>query len=103
MPGEMDLQQTYADAMRLHPFGFALYQPCDKIVLKPRSCGYFDTHGDWNPITHISASQDPFVKIEEEELQMGEPQILEWGPKCSSHVTEHRLAIAGIAYRHPGL
>ena len=73
------------------------------MVLNPGSCGYFDIRGDWNPITDISASQDPFVKIEEEERQMGDPQILEWGPKCSSHVTEHHLVLGGKAYRQPRL
>jgi hypothetical protein len=38
----------------------------------------------------IEDEQSPFVKLDEE-LQKGEPQLLDWGPKYSEHVTEHRL------------
>ena len=93
----MDLQQTYADAMRHHPFGFALYHPCDKTVLKPGSCGYFNTRGDWNPIVAVSISDGQFLKIDDD-LQMSPPQTLEWGPKCSEHVTEHRLETKASVY-----
>lgn len=94
--GNEDLQVIYADAMRHHPFGFALYHPCDKSVIQPGSCGYFNDTGDWNPITMVLDSssdnddQSPFVKLEEK-LQKEGPQLLRWGPKYSDHVTEHRL------------
>lgn len=90
MSADIDLQQLYANAMRHHPFGFALYHPCDKTVLKPGSVGYFNVRGDWNPITHILSSDEPFT-MADDELQLGDAQLPEWGPKCSERVTEHRL------------
>jgi len=96
------LQLIYANAMRQHPFGFALYHPIDKDVLKLGSCGYLNDLGDWNPITNVSSAVDNRYVAVDEELQKGDPQELNWGPKCSDHVTEHReklkaeMAIPGI-------
>jgi hypothetical protein len=89
MPND-NLQLVYANAMRRHPFGFALYHPCDKNVLNLGSCGYFNDLGDWNPITNVSSQDDHNYSGIEEELQKADPQELSWGPKCSEHVTEHR-------------
>jgi len=96
------LQLIYANAMRQHPFGFALYHPIDKDVLKLGSCGYLNDLGDWNPITNVSSAVDNRYVAVDEELQKGDPQELNWGPKCSDHVMEHReklkaeMAIPGI-------
>jgi hypothetical protein len=89
MSSDDSLQHVYANSMRQHPFGFALYHPSDKDLLKLGSCGYFNDLGDWNPITNVSADDNKYVAIEEE-LQKADPQELSWGPKCSDHVTEHR-------------
>lgn len=88
-----DLQLNYANAMRHHPFGFALYHPCDKMLLKPGSCGYFNYLGDWNPIADVLSSNGRFVGLDEDP-QKAEPQTLNWGPKCSEHVTEYRFKTA---------
>lgn len=90
MPADRDLQQVYADAMRLHPFGFALYHPCDNTILKPGSCGYFNSRGVWNPIAHVSVAAGPFVAVDKE-LDIGPLETLEWGPKCSEHVNVKRI------------
>lgn len=99
-----DLQVIYAEAMRHHPFGFALYHPCHKNILKPGSCGYFNDRGEWNPITDLanpsSLNELSFVGVDED-LQKGEPQMLHWGPKCSKNVTEHRLKGHTKMYAYP--
>jgi len=85
-----DLHLIYAEAMKHHPFGFALYHPCNKSVLKIGSCGYFNHRGDWNSIADISSSNETFTGIHDD-LQKAEPHSLKWGPKCSDHVREHRV------------
>ena len=96
-----DLQLNYAKAMRNHPFGFALYHPCNKALLKPGSCGYFNHLGDWNPISDVLSSNGGFVGLDED-LQAAEPQKLSWGPKCSEHVTERRLKTKMFCSRQVG-
>ena len=91
------LNLTYANSMRHHPFGYAIYHPVEKTDLKPGSCGYFDRDGVWNPICQIdrprpsSSAPGSLFTSADEELQKAASQTLHWGPKYSENVTERRL------------
>lgn len=58
----MRLDQVYAEQLRDHPEGHALYKKISMREVKPGSCGFFDHDGDWNPIVQLN---------DENELQAG--------------------------------
>lgn len=100
MVGESRLDKVYAQLLRDHPYGWALYKKVTTQNLRPGICGYFDTDGDWNILVDLTspddlvrqgwrAPDDPITRSES-------PELLVWGPKNSTSVRNHRIgATAG--------
>ncbi|KDR73010.1 hypothetical protein GALMADRAFT_101440 [Galerina marginata CBS 339.88] len=101
------LDRQYAEIMKNHPFGLALYRPLPLSVFSPGSCGYFDDFGSWNPITHLEndvmLTKKGLEKVPEEDALDKAPvdNGITWGPKTSANVKATKLELsAGI---DPGL
>jgi hypothetical protein len=101
-----DLAKVYAENMAHHPYGYALYKPVLSSTLKPGSCGYFDTQGNWQPLVDLTSPnslQKYGLSSPKEELESISPEEnISWGPKVSRRVTEVNLDISGgIRYVYP--
>ena len=90
--------QQYADIMRNHPFGVAVYRPLSQIIFKVGACGYFDDFGSWQPIVDLERPNQllekkltPPEKLEKAPLDDG----IEWGPKVSSKTTAKKIGLSG--------
>jgi hypothetical protein len=90
MSRKENLQMIYAEAMRHHPYGYPLYQPCNTKSLKLGSCGYLNEYGDWNHICNVLDGTQPFDKVQGD-LQLGDTESMTWLPKCSEHVRETKF------------
>jgi hypothetical protein len=105
-----DLSHVYAENMAHHPYGYAMYKPVSSNILKPGSCGYFDSLGTWNPfvdLTSPSSLQKYGLSSPKEELErIPSEENTDWGPKVSRSVTEARLDLSGglgYVYDHVAL
>lgn len=101
------LDIDYAEQMRRHPFGTALYQPQPRDIFHPGMVGYFDTYGNWNPIIDLSqeaasstceskstASFTPPKNLPE----LAVPEKHEWGPKLGTTTRGRRIDVkAGVS------
>ena len=81
-----DLHEMYAESLRHHSFGYALYHPCPSTVLTPGSIGYFDNVGEWNPMEFDS------FKALVAGMKMGEIEHATWGPITPKEVTQIDLS-----------
>lgn len=88
------MDQVYAESMRNHSYGRALYEPESSLVLKPATCGYFSKTGTWTPLLHLSNAAQlasfgltPFDNRVEQAL----PSIRKWAPRVSSRVKHQVL------------
>ena len=94
-----DLSHVYAENMAHHPYGYAMYKPVSSNILKPGSCGYFDSLGTWNPfvdLTSPSSLEKYGLSSPKEELErIPSEENTDWGPKVSRSVTEARLDLSG--------
>lgn len=91
-----DLHQMYAETLRHHSFGYALYHPCPSTVLTPGSIGYFDNVGEWNPMEFDS------FKALVAGMKMGEIEHATWGPITTKEVTQVNLSGSANLYSsHP--
>jgi hypothetical protein len=68
----------YANLMRNHPYGTALYTPLPYSLFHPGSTGYFSSLGHWNPITDLSTPSPNLT------LSPAPSESFTWGPKISS-------------------
>ncbi|KZF19065.1 hypothetical protein L228DRAFT_53304 [Xylona heveae TC161] len=92
------LHLTYAERMKNHPFGFALYKPTSNTILKPGSVGYFDGSGFWNPITDLTnkdALKRRNLKEPGELSRAPREEIKGWGPKVSTKVNSYTGDFSG--------
>lgn len=48
------LNKVYAEEMRNHPYGYALYQPTSSSIIKPGVVGFFDKTGFWSPLADLN-------------------------------------------------
>ena len=89
------LERVYADQMRHHPYGYALYHPASTTTLRPGSVGFFDGLGFWNPIAHLEdlpSLQKHGLKRPSEVLERcPSERIRKWTPKTSLRVSEKLL------------
>ncbi|KAL8822490.1 MAG: hypothetical protein Q9191_006776 [Dirinaria sp. TL-2023a] len=89
------LERVYADQMRHHPYGYALYHPASTTTLRPGSVGVFDGLGFWNPIAHLedpTSLQKHGLKPPTEGLERAPSErIRKWSPRTSSGVSEKLL------------
>lgn len=95
------LHQTYAEYMHNHPYGTAAYRPLPYRDFHPGSVGYFDSNGEWNPITDLSApstlTNGHFTPIQGLQRAPSDARI-EWGPKASKNIKSHKAAFsAGVS------
>ena len=87
-----DLHLMYAESLRHHSFGYALYHPCPSTVLTPGSIGYFDNVGEWNPMEFES------FKTLVQGMKMGEIEHATWGPITTKEVTQIDLSGSASLY-----
>lgn len=92
-----DLNVVYANLLRNHPEGHALYFKVAASQMKPGDCGYFSENGQWKHIVGIVAveSKDlasqgwkPPTQTLKTETQHG----IEWPIKVSESVTDIRVS-----------
>lgn len=90
---------NYANQMKHHSYGYALFHPVSNGILKPGSVEYLDEWGFWNPIANL---EDPEslsrygLTSPSAPLSRAKPsQIKRWTPKLSSRVNE-------VSCRFPG-
>lgn len=86
------LADTYAERMRVHPYGFALYHPASTRVMRPGCVGFLDSHGVWTPIAHLEDSDSLTkhgLRFPKQSLTVAKTErITGWDPKVSNGVTE---------------
>jgi hypothetical protein len=87
------MNHTYAESMKRHPYGYAMYEPESAKIINPGSCGYQTSNGLWTPLFNlkdraklVSAGLEPF-----DSLERAPQNSREWGPKVSTEV--NHLAI----------
>ncbi len=91
MPGTGRLDELYAELLKDHPEGHALYKKCSGRDVKPGSCGYFDADGDWNSIVELHGkNHDALAANGWTDLKgvtvSEDPGFVRWGPKTSRNV-----------------
>lgn len=82
----------YAEALRHHSFGYALYHPCPNTVLTPGSIGYFDNVGEWIPMEFDS------FKALVAGMKLGEIEHAKCGPITTKQVTQVSLSGSANLY-----
>ena len=92
------LHDIYAQQMtKRHDYGYPLYEPTSRSIIKPGVCGYIDQHGQWNPVADLNVPEDLKKKgltVPPEALEFApEDHDISWGPKCSEAVKGRRLGI----------
>jgi len=102
MPSKQ-LDQEYANIMKNHPYGIALYRPLPHSIFKPGACGYFDDFGTWNPIAHLESDETVLSKrglkaIEDEVEKAPIEDGIRWGPMTSSNVRSRKIQLSGGVY-----
>ncbi|WKT52379.1 hypothetical protein QSH57_002893 [Fusarium oxysporum f. sp. vasinfectum] len=81
------LDLKYAELMRAHPFGTALYLPIPSSQFQPGFIGYFDATGAWNPIGDLTSSSSlppGLSSIDGTTLKRAPSQKQMWGPKLGN-------------------
>lgn len=92
-----NLATRYTEAMKEHPYGYALFRPALSETLRPGSCGYIDDNGRWNSILlDIQATTNEGFSASTS-LSAMPTQYHTWGPKASSGVVQRRVAFDGGA------
>lgn len=91
-----DLNEVYAEQLRNHPEGHALYFKVPGSSMKPGSCGYFTESGHWRAIVHVADVEPksledegwkPPARLITTESQVG----IEWPIKLSESVQERKI------------
>ncbi|KAF2263249.1 hypothetical protein CC78DRAFT_534135 [Lojkania enalia] len=57
MVDDRGLAGLYRDSMRLHRFGYALYEPVPFSRLRPGALGYLDEYQRWHPILDLADAE----------------------------------------------
>ncbi|KAJ6082737.1 hypothetical protein N7499_007611 [Penicillium canescens] len=99
------LDIEYADQMRSHPYGTALYNPQPHNIFHPGMVGYFDRDGNWNPIIDLSKQPDPTSPTSTTTLKppptlppLATPEHQTWGPKLGLKTHSHQINLqAGLS------
>jgi hypothetical protein len=100
-PNSKHLNLVYANYMKNHPFGTALYTPQPYSLFHPGSVGYFDSNGSWNPIVDLSSPSDPaasYTPVAERLERAPSETSIQWGPKISAKTKAHKVGLkAGVS------
>jgi hypothetical protein len=99
-PKPLDIE--YADQMRAHPYGTALYNPQPQKTFHPGMVGYFDKTGNWNPIIDLSqpdpTSSMPTLQPPTTLPPLATPEHQTWGPKLGQKTHSHEISLeAGVS------
>ncbi|KAK5999137.1 hypothetical protein PT974_01526 [Cladobotryum mycophilum] len=91
MTDKSRLDRVYAQLMRHHPYGWALYKKVTKREIFPGSCGYFDPEGDWQTIVDLTGPSHNLVgqgwKVPCDKIHSTRsPESTTWGPKNSGSI-----------------
>jgi hypothetical protein len=96
-PNSKALDLAYANFMKNHPFGTALYTPQPYGLFHPGSVGYFDSNGSWNPIVDLSSPEDlaelGYTPVAERLKRAPSEKSIQWGPKISSKTKAQKLGL----------
>ena len=93
-PGK--LHEIYAQHLaKRHDYGYPLYEPTSRTIIKPGVCGYIDQHGQWNPVADLNKpeelKQKGLTTPREALVVAPDDRHISWGPKCSEAVKGRRL------------
>ncbi|MCJ1246416.1 hypothetical protein MMC30_003623 [Trapelia coarctata] len=108
MASQESLNFVYAEQMKHHPQGYALYEPISTEVLKPGACGYFDRYGSWNVVAQLddpeSLQKHGFLDPSEELQADHDKRKVVWGPKCSVGVKGAKVDVeVGVSANGQGI
>jgi hypothetical protein len=101
MSSRWQLDQQYANLMKNHPFGIALYRPPPQSAFKPGVCGYFDGFGEWNSIAQLDdpdSLNSMGLSPVREELQKAPRENIKWGPKTAEFVRVKKISLSAGMY-----
>lgn len=92
------LHEIYAQQMtKRHDYGYPLYNPTSRTIIKPGVCGYIDQHGQWNPVADLTTPDELIKKgltPPQQPLESAPDDCdISWGPKCSEAVKGRRLGV----------
>ncbi|TFK44651.1 hypothetical protein BDQ12DRAFT_673333 [Crucibulum laeve] len=94
----LQLDQEYADMMKNHPFGIALYQPLPQQLFHPGCCGYFDSFGQWNPIVELDDTESlkklGLAPVDDELQKAPAETDIRWGPKISQRARAVKVGMS---------
>ncbi|KAJ5308698.1 hypothetical protein N7508_004077 [Penicillium antarcticum] len=98
---DKSLDIEYADQMRVHPYGTALYNPQPHSIFHPGMAAYFDRTGNWNPIIDLSepySTSTSTLKPPATLPPLAKPENQTWGPKLGYKPHSHQISLeAGIS------
>jgi hypothetical protein len=95
MASDNALDKIYAESMRNHPFGYALYQPTSTETAFPGACGFIDRRGTWRMLFNLN--DEATVKqlgllLPKDQLNFAPSNCtIRWGPKHAEHVDERSV------------
>ena len=96
------LHELYTQLLtKRHDYGYPLYEPTFRAIIKPGVCGYIDRHGKWNPVADLNNREElerKGLSIPRESLEFApDDHDISWGPKCSDSVRGRRLGAEAAA------
>ena len=98
MAATATLSEQYAQFMKLHPQGLAIYEPVSNTQLSAGSCGYFSDSGTWVTIAQLDdKDQLKSAGFTTPAALVSVPDKVDrsWHPKCSLGVSGMELDISG--------
>jgi hypothetical protein len=84
-----NLKQKYAQALQLHGFGHAFYEP-PASAIEVGSADYLDSSGVWTPMLNVTdsvaTSNKGLAAMPAEKVRSAKKDKQTWGPKLSKTV-----------------
>ncbi|KAK5696326.1 hypothetical protein LTR17_024298 [Elasticomyces elasticus] len=101
MPNEA-LSSVYADQLRNHPEGHAVYFNVPGSQMKPGACGYFNQNGQWRTIVQTAEAEPSLLVAQgwqapDKVLNVERRGGIEWPIKLSKSVNEIKVTAAVTA------
>ncbi|KAF3013211.1 hypothetical protein E8E14_005134 [Neopestalotiopsis sp. 37M] len=96
MPDNSRLDRVFAELLRHHAYGWALFKKVTAEDMHPGSCGYFDSEGDWVQAVDLTLPSHDLLsegwEAPEDRIHHDRaPVALIWGPKTSGEVHVNRM------------
>ncbi|KAK5678906.1 hypothetical protein LTS10_008561 [Elasticomyces elasticus] len=106
MPSEA-LNSVYADQLRNHPEGHAVYFRVSGSQMKPGACGYFNQSGQWRTIVETAEAEPRLLTAQgwrapSNVLNVDRSGGIEWPIKLSESVNEVNVT-AAVTANIPGV